>query len=75
MIDSGIPGLNKSAIQFVYKNLMIDMNDDDSSNAFKKLVYDSLSTFTLFNFAIHTLAQPKTTNSSNMFSFITHTSK
>ena len=36
MTSSGIPGLNRSAIQYVYKNLMIDMNDDDSSNAFKK---------------------------------------
>jgi hypothetical protein len=39
MIDSGIPGLNSNAIQYVYKNLMIDMNDDDSSNAFKKFVF------------------------------------
>jgi hypothetical protein len=36
MIDSGIPGLNSNAIQYVYKNLMIDMSDDDSSNTFKK---------------------------------------
>jgi hypothetical protein len=36
MVDSGIPGLNDNAIQYVYKNLMIDMNEDDSSNAFKK---------------------------------------
>ena len=36
MVSSNIPGLNRSAIQFVYKNLMIDMNEDDSSNALTK---------------------------------------
>lgn len=36
MINNNIPGLNQNAIQFVYKNLMIDMSEDDSSNAFKK---------------------------------------
>ena len=36
MINSGIPGLNHNAITYVYKNLMIDINDDDASNAFKK---------------------------------------
>jgi phosphatidylinositol-4-phosphate 3-kinase len=73
MTNSGIPGLNKNAIQFVYKNLMIDLNEDESSNIFKKLIHDSLSKFASFNFAIHTLAQPKTVNSSNYFSFVTHT--
>jgi phosphatidylinositol-4-phosphate 3-kinase len=73
MTSSGIPGLNHNAIQYVYKNLMIDMNEDDSSNSFKKLIHDSLSKFASFNFAIHTLAQPKTVNSSNYFSFVTHT--
>lgn len=36
MIDSYIPGLNKSAIQFVYKNLMIGLNDDEAAQAFTK---------------------------------------
>ena len=36
MINSGIPGLNHQGIIYVYKNLMIDMNEDDASNAFKK---------------------------------------
>ena len=36
MANSGIPGLNQNAIQFVYKNLMIDMDEDNSSNALKK---------------------------------------
>ena len=36
MSSSGIPGLNRNAIQYVYKNLMIDLNEDASSNAFKK---------------------------------------
>ena len=36
MINSGIPGLTTTAIQYVYKNLMMEMNEDDSSNAFKK---------------------------------------
>ena len=73
MTSSGIPGLNQNAIQYVYKNLMIDLNEDDSSNLFKKLIHDSLSKFASFNFAIHTLAQPKTVNSSNYFSFVTQT--
>ena len=73
MINSGIPGLNQHAIQFVHKNLMIDMSEDTSSSTFKKLVHDSLSKFASFNFAIHTLAQPKTVNASNYFSFVTHT--
>lgn len=73
MISSGIPGLNKNAIQFVYKNLMIDMDEDHASNAFKKLIHESLSRFPSFNFAIHTLAQPKTVSSGNYFSFVTHT--
>ena len=34
---------------------------------------DSLSKFTSLNFAIHTLAQPKTVSSSNYFSFVIHT--
>ena len=73
MISSGIPGLNKNAIQFVHKNLMIDMDEDHASNAFKKLIHESLSRFPSFNFAIHTLAQPKTVSSGNYFSFVTHT--
>ncbi len=73
MTNSGIPGLNKHAIQFVYKNLMLDLDEDHASNAFKKLIHESLSKFASFNFAIHTLAQPKTVNSSNYFSFVTHT--
>lgn len=36
MINNNIPGLNQNAIQFVYKNLMMDLSEDDSSNAFKK---------------------------------------
>ena len=42
MINSGIPGLNHSAIIFVYKNLMIDLNEDDASNAFKKYILKHL---------------------------------
>jgi hypothetical protein len=37
------------------------------------MVHDSLSKFASINFAIHTLAQPKTTSSSNYFSFVIHT--
>ncbi len=36
MSSSGIPGLDKNAIQYVYRNLMIDMNEDASSYAFKE---------------------------------------
>jgi hypothetical protein len=36
MINYNIPGLNQNAIQFVYRNLMIDLSEDDASNAFKK---------------------------------------
>ncbi len=36
MINSGIPGLNQNAISYVYKNLMIEMSEDDASNQFKK---------------------------------------
>ncbi len=39
----------------------------------KRLIHESLSKFASFNFAIHTLAQPKTANSSNYFSFLNHT--
>lgn len=73
MTNSGIPGLNNNAISFVHKNLMLDLDEDRSSNAFKKLIHDSISKFASFNFAIHSLAQPKTVNSSNYFSFVTHT--
>ena len=72
MVDSDIPGLNRSAIQYVYKNLMIDLDEDESSNLLKKLIHDSLGKFASINFAIHTLAQPKTVSSSNYFSFNTH---
>lgn len=72
MISSGIPGLNKNAIQYIYRNLMIDLNEDESSNLLKKIIHDSLGKFASINFAIHTLAQPKTVSSSNYFSFVTH---
>jgi hypothetical protein len=42
MIDSCIPGLTKSAILYVYKNLMIDSSDDEAREAFTKLVYSQL---------------------------------
>lgn len=41
MINNNIPGLNQNAIQFVYRNLMIDMSEDDSSNAFRKYVFSN----------------------------------
>lgn len=95
MINNNIPGLNQNAIQFVYRNLMIDLSEDDSSNAFRKyvlsnfilnqikilfdypqislrLIHESLSKISTLNFAIHTLAQPKTLSSTNYFSFVTH---
>ena len=36
MSDSGIPGLNKNAIKFVYRNLMMDQSDDEAAQAFTK---------------------------------------
>ncbi|RNA20111.1 phosphatidylinositol 4-phosphate 3-kinase C2 domain-containing subunit alpha-like [Brachionus plicatilis] len=72
MIDSGIPGLSRNAIQYVYRNLMIDLDEDESSNLLKKIIHDSLGKFASINFAIHTLAQPKTVSSSNYFSFVAH---
>lgn len=38
MIDSYIPGLNKTAINYVYKNLMIDLSDDAAREQFTKFV-------------------------------------
>jgi hypothetical protein len=73
MINSGIPGLTPHAIFYVHKTLMIEMSEDAASSTFKKLIHDSLSKFASFNFAIHTLAQPKLVTSSNYFSFVTHT--
>ena len=37
MLDSYIPGLNKAAIQFVYKNLMMELSDDEAREQFTKL--------------------------------------
>jgi phosphatidylinositol-4-phosphate 3-kinase len=45
MINSNIPGLNRNAIQFVYKNLMIEMNDDEASNSLKKYLVFFLPNF------------------------------
>jgi len=74
MINSGIPGLTPHAIHYVHKTLMIEVSSDDSAaSAFKKLIHDSMTKFASFNFAIHTLAQPKLVTSSNYFSFVTHT--
>jgi hypothetical protein len=39
MIDSYIPGLNKAAIQFVYKNLMMESSDDEAREQFTKFGY------------------------------------
>jgi hypothetical protein len=39
MIDSYIPGLNKAAIQFVYKNLMMESSDDEAREQFTKFEY------------------------------------
>lgn len=36
MSDSGIPGLNKNAIQYVYRNLMMNQSDDEVAQAFTK---------------------------------------
>ena len=74
MINSGIPGLTPHAIHYVHKTLMIEVSSDDSAaSSFKKLIHDSMTKFASFNFAIHTLAQPKLVTSSNYFSFVTHT--
>ena len=34
-----MPGLNKAALQFVHKNLMIEKNDDEAREAFTKYNY------------------------------------
>ena len=71
MIDSYIPGLNKTAINYVYRNLMIDLGDDEAREQFTRLIYESSSTFfSTINFAIHTLAQPRTANNGCIFSFV-----
>lgn len=36
MADSGIPGLNKTAINFVYNKLMMNLNEDQASEALTK---------------------------------------
>jgi len=75
MIDSGIPGLDRSAISFVNNKLMMNLNDDQASEALTKIIKESLTKiFPTLNYAIHSLAQSKAnSNQNHLFPFVTQT--
>jgi hypothetical protein len=39
MIDSYVPGLKSGAIQYVYKTLMIELDEDEARKGFTKYGY------------------------------------
>ncbi|CAH1786121.1 unnamed protein product [Owenia fusiformis] len=60
MADSGIPGVNHNAVEYVQKNLMPQSSDAEATAAFTRMIESSLnSVSTKFNFFIHNLAQWK----------------
>ena len=61
MVYSGIPYLSeKEDLMFVLKNLQLDLNDDEATIYFTRLIESSLSSrSTQLNFFIHNIAQMK----------------
>jgi hypothetical protein len=61
MLSTGIPELtSEEDIDYLRNAFSLDMDDDEAAEAFKALIYESLSTKTTqINFAIHILAHRK----------------
>jgi phosphatidylinositol-4-phosphate 3-kinase len=59
MTSSGIPGVNKGAVEYVQHRLLLDLSNAEAAARFSQLIHESMDgkLFTQFNFFVHNLAQ------------------
>ena len=75
MTSSGIPGVNKGAVEYVQQRLLLDLSNAEAAARFSQLIHESMSSMsTQLNFFVHNLAQLKfgteQTSEDEMLSFI-----
>jgi len=59
MTSSGIPGVNKGAVDYVQQRLLLDLSNAEAAARFSQLIHESMDgkLFTQFNFLVHNIAQ------------------